>query len=145
MKRKQSAFTLLEVLVTMVVVGLGLLGQAALMAQSSKSNNSAYYHTQASLLASDYLERMRMNQTSAMAGGYDITITTTVPTSTTTLQDFEKHDWLTNVDSMLPGWQATVKTTTNNVVITLTWTELSKGANSSGGASTTTFITNSTL
>jgi type IV pilus assembly protein PilV len=142
--QRQTGFTLLEVLVTMVVVGLGLLGQAALMAQSSKSNNSAYYRTQASLLASDYLERMRINLINAMANCYDTPIVGT-PTCTTTIQGFERTDWLNNVSSMLPGGQATVTTTTNNVVITISWTELSKGASTTGGAITTTFTTDSTL
>jgi type IV pilus assembly protein PilV len=67
-------FTLLEVLVALVVLSIGLLGLAGLMAASLKNSHSAYYRTQATWLAYDVLDRMRANRTVALANGYDLAL-----------------------------------------------------------------------
>lgn len=54
-------FTLIEVMVALVILAVGLLGMASLMARSQKSNESAYSRSQATLLAYDFVERMRTN------------------------------------------------------------------------------------
>ncbi|MGN0927045.1 type IV pilus modification protein PilV [Ectopseudomonas mendocina] len=65
MYRSQSlhsrGFTLVEVMVAVVILAVGLLGMASLMARSQKSNESAYARSQATLMAYDYVERMRSN------------------------------------------------------------------------------------
>lgn len=67
---RQSGFTLLEVLVAMLVLSIGLLGLAGLMASSMRNNQSAYHSTQATWLAYDILDRIRANRQVALAGGY---------------------------------------------------------------------------
>ncbi|WP_296752310.1 type IV pilus modification protein PilV [Thiobacillus sp.] len=62
---KQNGFTLLEVLVTLLIVSLGLLGIAGIIANSLKVNQGAYIRSQASLLANDIIDRMRANRTTA--------------------------------------------------------------------------------
>jgi type IV pilus assembly protein PilV len=47
----QGGFTLVEVLVAVVILGLGLLGLAGLQAASLRNNHSAYLRSQATLLA----------------------------------------------------------------------------------------------
>lgn len=69
---KQSGFTLLEVLVAMLVLSIGLLGLAGLMASSMRNNESAYHSTQATWLAYDILDRLRANRTAARAGTYNV-------------------------------------------------------------------------
>lgn len=68
---KQSGFTLLEVLVAMLVLSIGLLGLAGLMAASMRNNESAYHSTQATWLAYDILDRIRANRVAALAGAYN--------------------------------------------------------------------------
>lgn len=58
---RQKGFTLIEVLIALIVLAVGLLGMASLMARSQKSNESAYSRSQATLLAYDFVERMRAN------------------------------------------------------------------------------------
>lgn len=57
----RRGFSLLEVLVTLIVMSVGLLGLAALQATTLQNNHSAYQRVQATLLASDMADRMRSN------------------------------------------------------------------------------------
>ncbi len=61
-RRAQSGMTLVEVLVTAVMISVGLLGVAALQLTSLKSNQESYVRSQAAMLAADLLDRMRANQ-----------------------------------------------------------------------------------
>ncbi|MEW5967275.1 MAG: type IV pilus modification protein PilV [Pseudomonadota bacterium] len=68
--KKLSGFTLLEVMVAMVVLSIGLLGLAGLMASSMRNNQGAYHRTQATWLAYDALDRVRANRAGALANAY---------------------------------------------------------------------------
>jgi type IV pilus assembly protein PilV len=57
----ESGVALVEVLVAVLILGVGLLGVAALQAMSSQMTNNAEQRTQAVLLAGDMLERIRAN------------------------------------------------------------------------------------
>ena len=72
--RAMRGFTLLEVLVAMIVLSIGLLGLAGLMASSLKNSHSAYMRSQATWLAYDALDRMRANRQIALAGGYNLAL-----------------------------------------------------------------------
>ena len=67
---RQKGFTLLEVLVAILVLSIGLLGLAGLMASSLRNNHSAYYRSQATWLAYDVIDRMRINRPNA--ADYDV-------------------------------------------------------------------------
>lgn len=57
----QRGMSLIEVLITVVVLAVGLLGIAALQLMSKKSNFEAVQRTTATLLANGMIERMRNN------------------------------------------------------------------------------------
>lgn len=61
MKRKIAGVSMIEVLVTLVILSIGLLGMAGLQLSSIRGTNSSNYRTQAALLANDIIERMRAN------------------------------------------------------------------------------------
>jgi type IV pilus assembly protein PilV len=69
-------FTLVEVLVSLVILSIGLLGIAKLMLFSSHSNDSAYLRSQATGLAYQMLDNMRANtaQASVVNGPYTTTL-----------------------------------------------------------------------
>jgi type IV pilus assembly protein PilV len=66
LKHKNAGFTLVEVLVSLVVLAIGLLGIAKLMLFSSHANDSAYLRSQATALAYEILDDMRANRQEAM-------------------------------------------------------------------------------
>lgn len=58
---KQNGFSMIELLVALLILAIGLFGMASLMLTSMKSNQSAATRSQASWLAYDIIERMRLN------------------------------------------------------------------------------------
>jgi type IV pilus assembly protein PilV len=67
-KRLQKGFTLIEVLVTLFILAIGLLGLAGLLFEGMRNNQGSYLRTQASIMAYDMADRMRAN--SDQASGY---------------------------------------------------------------------------
>jgi len=68
--KTQRGFTLIEVLVTIVIVSVGLLGLAGLQINGLRANMSSETRSKATLLASDIVERMRANLTGVDANAY---------------------------------------------------------------------------
>lgn len=58
---RQAGFTLIEILVTIVILSIGLLGIAGMQASSLRNNHAAYTKTQAANLAMDMADRIRAN------------------------------------------------------------------------------------
>ncbi|WP_158100494.1 type IV pilus modification protein PilV [Neiella marina] len=59
----QSGVTLIEILVAVVVLGIGVLGALALQGTAKRGNLEAFQRTQAVLIARDLAERMVSNRT----------------------------------------------------------------------------------
>lgn len=53
-----SGFSLVETLVTLIIISVGLLGVVGMQVAGIKNNQSAYYRTQATILASDMADRL---------------------------------------------------------------------------------------
>jgi len=70
-KRQVAGFSLLEVLVTVLVLSIGLLGLAGLQASSLRNNHSAFLRSQAVIKAYEGIDRMRANRAAAVAGSYN--------------------------------------------------------------------------
>lgn len=56
-----KGFTLIEILVSMVIVAIGLLGLGAIQIMSLKDNQDAYLYTQATSLTYEMTDRIRAN------------------------------------------------------------------------------------
>lgn len=142
-KSKQNGFTMIEVLITMVIMAVGLLGLAGLQATSLRNNESAYQRSQAAQMAYDMLDRMRVNAAGVAANGYDA-IDTTPPVSytsckpadtttactTTEMTAFDDGDWHAQLSSLLPlGTGSVAGGGTGSVfTITVTWDDNRDGS-----------------
>ena len=62
MTRIASGFTLIEVLVALLIVALGMLGNAMLQLQGMKNSNDAYLRSQIGLFAYDIADKIRANR-----------------------------------------------------------------------------------
>jgi type IV pilus assembly protein PilV len=119
--QKTSGFTLLEVLVSIVVLSFGLLGMVGLQAASLQANRDARLQSTAVVLARELAEMMRGNKDQALLssnnpyliGQVDYPLAAPTPTyclsvgsSCGTEGDVaqaELTDWLARVDNALPG------------------------------------------
>ena len=116
----QRGFTLIEVLVTLVVVSVGLLGFAGLLTKSIAANRQAYMRSQASILAHDLSERMRANRAGTLLGAYSMT-------DKNSAAGDDALDWVAQLGNALPAGDATVSTGSSGdgvtVRITIRWTD----------------------
>ena len=67
---KQSGFTLIEVLVTFVVIALGLLGFGAMQVSTMNGSFETYQRALVTSMVEDMAARIRMNPRGAKAGEY---------------------------------------------------------------------------
>ena len=65
-----AGFTLIEILITLVIFSIGLLGLAGMQLRGAEGTNTAYFRSQATLLANDMAERMHANRQGVMNDAY---------------------------------------------------------------------------
>jgi type IV pilus assembly protein PilV len=101
---RRAGFTLLEVLVTLVVVTLGLLGVAALQGRAMSAETEAYQRAQATALLSDMVDRLTANRSVApcFARSYGTGVAT--PLSACSGIPGVDGDSMTNADVAMAGW-----------------------------------------
>lgn len=146
-KIAQHGFSMLEILITLVIVATALLGTAGLQIYAMRMGQSSQFRTQAIFLASDILDRIEANKdnaTGAVAGNYVIAGSGTPPAlispdpctvatcSAAQLANRDINQWENAVASLLP--QATWSVTASGVGYTavLGWTDRSSSKNSTG-------------
>lgn len=79
----QQGATLIEVMVSALIVAFGILAMIALQSNAIKFNKTSEYRSVATLLANDLADRMRVNaEDGAMTGQYDLLDAYVDPTGT---------------------------------------------------------------
>ncbi|HDN27906.1 MAG TPA: type IV pilus modification protein PilV [Thioploca sp.] len=101
-KLKSAGFSMLEMLIALLVLSIGLLGVATLQIRGQQFNQVGYLRTQATFLASDIMERIRVNSDNlgnngtGEEGGYaypdDSTFTAQGPTPETACSANNERD-----------------------------------------------------
>lgn len=134
-----QGFTLIEVLIAVVILGLGLLGLAALQASSLRNNNSAYNRSQATQLAYDIADRIRTNR--SVAGSYITTMSavncstsaspptpptpncasTTSACTPTQLAATDLYQWKDAMTCTLPSGQGSIALSSAIFTVTINW------------------------
>lgn len=121
-RHRQSGTTLIEVLITVVLVSIGLLGLAGLQIMTVQNTNSSTERFEATTLARDILERMRANRQQALIGTYDIALGADAAAGGVAGEDLEA--WKTAL-AQLPGGDGAVEVVDGVVTITVNWTDAS--------------------
>lgn len=67
----QRGVGLIEVLVALIVLSIGFLVSANMQLRGMRSNQHAFYQSQATMLLSEMMDRMRNNRAGVSAGHYD--------------------------------------------------------------------------
>lgn len=133
---KNWGFTLMEVLVSVFVLAVGLLGLAALQANVVKYNHSAELRSLAVLQAEAMIDRMRVNQTGVAGGVYNNLsgIPSSPPdctSSTCTMSQIatrDLYDWNAENARLLPAGQGTTVGNGSLFTVTVRWDNGRTGA-----------------
>src|ERR1041384_5537943 len=92
----QSGTTMIEVLITVVILAIGLLGVAGMQTRLQLTDMESYQRAQAVLLLEDMANRVAVNRANAAAcvtGGTALGAGMTCPTATGTRQQIDALQW----------------------------------------------------
>ena len=106
--RHSAGMTLIEVLVTLVIISVGLLGVAALQLSTVRNNYDAYVRSQAAVLASDMFDRMRANRAAALSDANPYAVGFGVPTATGSQAASDIRDWKSTLDAQLANGDGSI-------------------------------------
>lgn len=136
---------MIEVLLAVVVLAIGLLAGSKMQMLGLNFTQGAQMRSNATLAASDIIDRMRLNPDGVAAGAYDNKDTDTLPTDPNCMAtgcsptDLAAHDlrvWAayfgkgggTDTSTPLTGAKGEINVDANGFhSITVTWTELIEG------------------
>lgn len=161
----QKGVGLLEVLVSLIILALGMLGIAGMLLISNQANNSSYMKQQAIQSVYNIFDKIRANSQAAKEGNYNINnigsngVPTTVPTpgaqcnasacTPTQLASYDTWSWLTTDVAQLPNGCGSITTApsgSGNTVLTVTvqWDDTPAqtlvGASSQASAANANFV-----
>jgi type IV pilus assembly protein PilV len=130
--KKLRGVSMLEILITVLILSLGLLGMAGLVTTGMKGNITAHYRSIATNQAQDIADRMRANLAGVRGGSYD-DITTDIPAgndcfaaecNAAQLAIFDHAQWNTANSILLPnGLGSVTGNLVNGFLIAVMWTE----------------------
>ena len=131
----ESGFSLIEAMVSLVVISVGMIGIAALYGQGLRAGGTALYRTQAVNLASDMADRIRANPLGDLAYNAPAANNSCDPGGgvNCTPAQMAANDlfvWQAQVANLLPGGQGTVRNaggTPPSYTITVQWQEVGFG------------------
>lgn len=143
-RNRSAGFSLIEVLIALVILSVGTLGIAAMMAVSVRSKNSAYIRAQANDLAYTILDRMRANRATALQHGYDIHLGAMpvgppsgsclgidADCSPSQIAGLDLLQWKSSLAETLPSGDGSVRTVRQGqlteVAITVQWNDRTQG------------------
>ena len=130
--RSEYGFSLIEILISIVILSFGMLGMVGLQAAAIQANRDARLQSVASFLARELAEMMRGNKQIALATGaanpylidvanpagatpmvpttpaYCFSVGTSACANSLEVANAQMTDWLTRVDTELPGARVVV-------------------------------------
>ena len=153
----QGGFSMIEVLVTMLIISLALLGTVGLQTYALRTNQGGQFRSQAVFLVADMAERIEANSVAAVTSTAYVQSTSSTPDtilnatcstgtcSPTDLAAYDLSQWKNAVFSTLPQseWTVTRTVTGNPSVYTIkvSWVDreerVTYGATASKSASGT--------
>jgi len=147
-RRSIQAFTLIEVLISVLILSVGLLGASGLQLRGLDANRNAFFRTEATYLASDIADRIQVNKTTTYS---DVALTTTPAVVTdctanncspTQMAAYDTAQWLCSINSInatndstytacsnlnivgiLPRGKASMVKNGNEYAITVQWSD----------------------
>ena len=136
----QQGISLIEVLVSIVILAIALLSLAALHISTLRNNYNAEYNSVAAIQIQNIIERMQANPAGVAAGSYNnITLSSSASdsscTSTCSPSQVAQHDayqWNSQNIRLLPAGQGTVSASGDTFTVTIRWDANRTGATGMG-------------
>jgi type IV pilus assembly protein PilV len=132
-----NGFTVVEVLVSLLILSVGLMGLASLQVVGLQNTQGGSQRAQAAYLAYDIADRMRSNTAAVTAGNYNFNgalivappncIGVAANCTTAQMATFDLAQWRNLISTYLTGGTATIAAvdvgTTTQVTVTVQWTD----------------------
>jgi len=150
-----GGFSMIEVLITLVIIALTLLGTVGMQAYAMKMSQGGQLRTQAVILGMDIIERIEANNDGAIAGSY---VASTLPTSFSTdcysdpcaaaaLSAYDLYQFQAKLSAQLPSASATISVSGAGpwvYTVAINWEErITKSATTAVTTTGTTTVTGS--
>lgn len=133
----QQGVSLLEVMVSVLILAFGMLGLAAMQTNALKNNQSSFQKTQATMLTYFITDAIRLDRTNMAS--YTMAKTCTAPSSASGVSGTNKMLWLQHIQTNL-GTSACgeISCNANNCTIKIHWND----ERGTGGSSSAVLETN---
>lgn len=148
--KKQAGATMIEVLVTILILAVGLLGLSATQMMSLKNGNNSHHRYLAALASQEMAERMRVNPDGVSLGSYDGKVDGTessqdcsVGCTSRQLANMDLYDWGQVISTNLPSGTGLIERNGDTVTFTVSWKEQHTGEDrgtGDGGLDDSTFV-----
>ncbi|MDH3532298.1 MAG: type IV pilus modification protein PilV [Gammaproteobacteria bacterium] len=118
--------TLIEVLISLIILSLGILGLTTLQTASLNFNSAASQRTQATVLAYGMADRMRANRQAALGDAYNIAVedpapACAAPSTAGTLAAQDISAWRMALACRLPLGTGSITRNGNEFTLTVFW------------------------
>lgn len=121
--------SLLEVLVTIMIMAVGLLGLAKLQASSLRNNQNTLYRSEATFLANDMLDSMRILNSPShdKAKDYTVVAGSTVAAGPSAVALADVSAWKARIAQALPGGDGSISVNGRIATIVIEWNDRRAG------------------
>lgn len=153
-RQAQRGVSLIEVMVAVLVMGVGLLGIAAMQATALRNSQSALERSQAVIQTYAIIEAMRANRAAAITNAYNLaSMTCAAPAAGATLAQTDLNQWIGSLKTTMSGPANAATDTTscgrvacvsNLCTVTVQWDD-SRGTDVAGGTPSARTVTTSVL
>ncbi len=128
--RSARGASLLEVLVTIVIMAVGLLGLAKLQVSNLRNNQNTLYRTEATFLANDMLDSMRVLNSVApndKADDYAVLTDSTAAAGPSAVALADVSAWKARIAQALPGGDGSISVNGRIATIVIEWNDRRAG------------------
>ena len=144
-RKRQTGFGLIEVLVSLLIVSVGLLGIAALQMTALKNVGSSMERSQAVFLTYSYMDVLRANRGAAQLKKLDVPVMTCNPDFLDAVTKVEQRKWLTQLHQRVAPESCGMVICSGGEAGTCTITVQWDDSHAEGGSTTQQLVTETTL
>lgn len=134
---RQKGFSLIEIMISILVLAIGLLGIAALLTVSLRNAQSSSAQNQATIQAYAMLDALRANKSAAIIGQYDLTQYTCSEPASDSRIGSEQAGWIRSLHAQVaPSACGRIQCTSLTCTVSVRWDD----SRASGGSNAREYV-----